>query len=96
VASSWLSLPDGYMLNVNGGYYFSRKSVMLDSYNNYFYRVRTSKNFLKDKLTVAIFANDFITRNKEVKRYGISRNDIMLKTTGREFGLSMVYHFSIR
>ena len=96
VASSWLSLPDGYMLNVNGGYYSPRKSVVLDSFNNYFYRVRASKNFLKDKLTVAIFANDFITRNKEVKRDDISRNDIMLKTTGREFGLSMVYHFSFQ
>ncbi|WP_321438269.1 outer membrane beta-barrel protein [uncultured Bacteroides sp.] len=95
VASSWLSLPDGYMLNLNGGYYFPRKSVALDSFNNYFYRVRASKNLLKDKLTVAIFANDFITRKKDVKQYDIVGNDIKLKTTGREFGLSMVYHFSI-
>lgn len=96
VASSWFSLPDSYMLNVNGGYYSPRKSVALDSYNNYFYRVRASKNFLKDKLTVAIFANNFIAKNKEVKQQDINENDIKLKTTGREFGLSMVYHFSLR
>ena len=96
VASSWFNFSDGYMLNVNGGYYFPRKSVPLDSYNNYFYRVRASKNFLKDKLTVAIFANDFITRKKDVKQHDINKNDIKLKTTGREFGLSMVYHFSLR
>ena len=96
VASSWFSLPDGYLLNVNGGYYSPRKSVALDSYNNYFYRVRASKNFLKDKLTVAIFANNFIAKNKEVKQQDINENDIKLKTTGREFGLSMVYHFSLR
>ena len=95
VASSWFNFSDGYMLNVNGGYYFPRKSVPLDSYNNYFYRVRASKNFLKDKLTVAIFANDFITRKKDVKQHDINENDIKLKTTGREFGLSMVYHFSL-
>jgi len=96
VASSWFILPAGYMLNVNGGYYSPRKSVALDSYNNYFYRVRASKNFLKDRLTVAIFANDFITRKKDVKQQDINKNDIKLKTTGREFGLSMVYHFSLR
>ena len=96
VASSWFSLPDSYMLNVNGGYYSPRKSVALDSYNNYFYRVRASKIFLKDKLTVAIFANNFIAKNKEVKQHDIYEDDIKLKTTGREFGLSMVYHFSLR
>ena len=96
VASSWFSLPDGYLLNVNGGYYSPRKSVTLDTYNNYFYRVRASKNFLKDRLTLAIFANNFITKNKEVKQQDIYENDIKLKTTGREFGLSMVYHFSLR
>jgi len=95
-ASGWFNLSNGYFLNASGGYYFPLVLPVVKCYNNYFYRVRASKDFLKEKLTLALFINDFIAKDKRVKQHIGYQKYVTDETTGREFGLSMVYHFSLR
>ena len=95
-ASGWFNLSNGYFLNASGGYYFPLVLPVVKCYNNYFYRVRASKDFLKEKLTLALFVNDFIAKDKRVKQHIGYQKYITNETTGREFGLSMVYHFSFQ
>lgn len=101
VLSTYCDLPYGFLLNANAGYYFPRFLADGDSSENSFYRFRISRNLFKNKLLLALYANNFANTNSRLitNPYIISQKDKTLnkqtfyKETGHEVGVSIVFRF---
>lgn len=94
IAGADFNLPANYKIGINGGYYFSEPGYYARSYDNYFYRLNVSKNFLNDKLSLAVHAADFFKTEKKLKVKD-DKSEPKLYVPGLEFGLSLVYRFQL-